>query len=342
MNPFADFEITFVNPWLLTLLLVIPLLSFLRGQPGGSPSVVFSSTAPLRSLGKRVTGRAGNFLTALSYLALALLIVALARPQHGKSFKQVEASGIDIMLVLDVSGSMRAEDFTIGNERASRVTVVKKVTEEFIDARPNDRIGIIAFGSMPYLVSPLTLDHDWLQKNMDRVQVGLGGVGEATAIGSAIASAANRLRGDKTAKSRIIVLLTDGENNAGRISPATAAEAAHAIGIRIYTIGAGTEGDAPMPGRDFFGRTVYHMEHFPIDVASLKQIADIGKGQFYRATDTASLNNIYGQIDKLEKTTFELKQYRLYKDLFPWFLAAGTVLIVVQQALSQTVWRKLP
>ena len=343
MNPFADFGITFVNPWLLTLLLAIPLLAFLRGQPGGAPSVVFSSTAPLRSLGKRVTGRAGNFLTALSYLALALLIVALARPQRGKSFKQVEASGIDIMLVLDVSGSMRAEDFTIGNERASRVTVVKKVTEEFIDARPNDRIGIIAFGSMPYLVSPLTLDHDWLQKNMDRVQVGLGGVGEATAIGSAIASAANRLRGDKTAKSRIIVLLTDGENNAGRISPATAAEAAHAIGVKIYTIGAGTEGDAPVPaGANFFGQPQYVMRHFPIDVASLKQIADIGKGQFYRATDTASLNNIYGQIDKLEKTTFELKQYRLYTDLFPWFLAAGMVLIMVQVALSQTVWRKLP
>ncbi|MEI6352011.1 MAG: VWA domain-containing protein [Verrucomicrobiota bacterium] len=341
MNPFADFGITFVNPWLLLLLLVIPILAYLRGHRGGSPTVVFSSTEPFRSLGRRVQNRAGNFLTGLLFFAMALLIVALARPQKGKTMNQVEASGIDIMLLVDVSKSMLSEDFTIGSQRANRVSVIKKVTEKFIEQRPNDRIGIIAFAGRPYLVSPLTLDHDWLQQNMKRVQIGL--VEDGTAIGSAIASAANRLRGDKTAKSRVIILLTDGDNNAGKISPATAAEAARAIGAKIYTIGAGTEGDAPFPaGKDFFGRMQYQMVRFPIDIASLKQIAQIGNGQFYRATDTKSLEAIYEEIDKLEKTSFELKQYRQYRDLFPWFLAAGTALLLVQVTLSQTIWRRLP
>ena len=341
MNPFEDFGITFANPWLLLLLAIIPILAFLRGQRGGAPTVVFSSTEAFRSLGRRVQSRAGNFLTGLLFLALALLIVAMARPQKGKTLNQVEASGIDIMLLVDVSKSMLSEDFTIGNKRANRVSVIKKVTEKFIEQRPNDRIGIIAFAGRPYLVSPLTLDHDWLQRNMERVQIGL--VEDGTAIGSALASAANRLRGDKSAKSRVIILLTDGDNNAGKISPATAAEAARAIGARIYTIGAGTEGDAPFPaGRDFFGQPQYQMVHFPIDAASLKQIADIGNGQFYRATDTKSLEAIYAQIDKLEKTSFDLKQYRQYRDLFPWFLAAGTALLLIQVTLSQTVWRRLP
>ena len=341
MNPFSDFGITFVNPWLLLLLLLIPLLSFLRGQRGGSPTVVFSSTEPLRALGKRVQSRAGNFLTSLLFLALALLIVALARPQKGTTLTHVEASGVDIMLVLDVSGSMKAEDFTIGNRAASRISVVKKVTEEFIEKRPNDRLGIIAFAGRPYLVSPLTLDHDWLLQNMDRVQIGL--VEDSTAIGSAIASAANRLRGDKNAKSRIIILLTDGENNAGRISPATAAEAAKAIGAKIYTIGAGSDGNARIPTgqRNFFGQMMYQ-EVGPLNATALKQIAEIGNGQFFRATDTRSLKEIYAQIDKLEKSSFEMKQYRQYRDLFPWFLAAGAGLLLVQTTLAQTVWRRLP
>jgi Ca-activated chloride channel family protein len=341
MNPFDDFGITFAQPWLLLLLLAIPLLAYLRGRQGNAPTVIFSTTAALRSLGKRANSRAGDFLASLTFLAFALLIIALARPQSGKTFRQVDASGIDIMLVLDVSKSMLAEDFFIGNQRTNRITVVKEVTEKFIQERPNDRIGLIAFSGRPYLVSPLTLDHDWLLKNMERVQVGL--VEDGTAIGSALASAANRLRGDKTAKSRVIILLTDGDNNAGKISPTTAAEAAAAVGNKIYTIGAGTEGEAPFPyGRDVFGRTVYRNVRFPIDVKTLDQIAKTGNGRFYRATDTKSLEGIYAQIDQLEKTSFELKQYRQYTDLFPWFLGAGLGVLALQMALTQTVWRRLP
>lgn len=341
MNPFDGFGITFANPWFLLLLLLVPLLAYLRGLPGGSPTVVFSSTESLRSLGKRVQSRAGNFLTGLFFFALTLLIVALARPQKGKTLSEVEASGIDIMLLLDVSGSMQAEDFTIGNQPASRISVVKKVTEDFIEQRPNDRLGIVAFAGRPYLVSPLTLDHSWLLQNMERVRIGL--VEDGTAIGSAIASAANRLRGDKNAKSRVIILLTDGDNNAGKISPTTAAEAARAIGCKIYTIGAGSDGMAQVPTgqRDPFGRKVYAQVE-PLDAGALKQIAEIGNGQFFRATDTRSLEGIYNQIDKLEKSSFEMKQYRQYRDLFPWFLAAGAGLLLVQTVLGQTVWRRLP
>ena len=340
MNPFSDFGITFANPWLLLLLLLVPVLAYLRGFPGGAASVVYSSTESLRSLGRRVASRAGYFLKALTWVALALLIIGLARPQSGKTFRRVEASGIDIMLLLDVSGSMKAEDYEIGGQRTNRITVVKKVTEKFIDARPNDRIGIMAFAGRPYLVSPLTLDHDWLQKNMDRVQIGL--VEDSTAIGSALAAGANRLRGDTTAKSRVIVLLTDGDNNAGKISPATAAEAAHALGIKIYTIGAGTDGDVPYPVKNMFGQTQYISQRFPIDIPSLKQIAEIGNGQFYRATDTQTLESVFKQIDTLEKTTFEMKQYRQYTDLFQWFLGSGALLLLTQVVLSQTMWRKLP
>lgn len=341
MNPFADFDITFANPWWLLALLAIPVLAFLRGHLGGAATVVYSSTAPLRSLGKRVTSRAGNFLSGLLYLGLALLIVALARPQKGTTLSESEANGIDIVLAIDVSRSMLAEDFTIGNERANRLSVVKKVTEEFIAQRPNDRIGIVAFAGRPYLVSPLTTDHDWLLQNMQRIDIGL--VEDGTAIGSAIASASNRLRGDKTAKSRVIILLTDGDNNVGRISPITAAEATRAMGIKIYTIGAGTEGEAPFPvGRNIFGQTEYQMAKFPLDETSLRQIAKIGNGEFYRATDTESLRAIYAQIDKLEKTVFETKKFVNYRDLAFWFIAAGSALVVLQVVLSQTIWRRLP
>jgi len=340
MNPFADFGIGFAQPWWLLLLLLIPVLAYLKGRRGGAPTVVFSSTEPLRALGGRVHSRAGQFLTGLLFLALALLIVALARPQKGTTLSRVEASGVDILLALDVSGSMQAEDFTIGNQAASRISVVRKVTEEFIEKRPNDRIGILAFAGRPYLVSPLTLDHQWLLQNMDRVKIGL--VEDGTAIGSAIAMAANRLRGDKTAKSRVLILLTDGDNNAGRISPSTAAEAAKAIGARIYTIGAGSDGRARIPmGRNFMG-AVQYAEVEPLNADGLKEIAKIGNGQFFRATDTRSLEGIYAQIDKLEKSTFEAKQYRQYHDLFPWFLGAGALLLLVQTVLGQTVWRRLP
>ncbi len=236
--------LTFAQPWFLLLLLAIPLLAWFRGRSGPAAALTFSSTSALRSLGKSSAARAGNFLRALLLIALAFFAVAMARPQLGKSLTQIEASGIDIMLALDVSGSMLTKDFTIGGEQATRIDAIREVTRKFIEARPNDRIGIIAFAGRPYVVSPMTLDHDWLQKNLERVKIGL--VEDGTAIGSGMSAAANRLN-DKRSKSRVIVLLTDGENNTGKIPPNTAAEAIKALKIHFYAIGAGINGIAPTP-----------------------------------------------------------------------------------------------
>jgi Ca-activated chloride channel family protein len=339
MNFFSEGPVTFAHPWLLLLLLAVPVVALLQGGKGAAPAVVFSSLNPLLSLGKVRRTRLGGWLTSLLLLALALLIVALARPRQGKTISQVQASGIDIMLALDVSGSMLAEDFTIGGERSNRLDVVKQVTQKFIEGRPNDRIGIVCFAGRPYLVSPLTLDHGWLLQNLERVKIGL--VEDGTAIGSAIASSANRLK-EKEAKSRILVLLTDGDNNAGKVPPLTAAEAAKAIGIKVYTICAGTRGYAPMPVQDMFGRKIYRNVKVDVDEETLKKIADMTNAKYYRATDTKTLTQIFEQIDKLEKSTVELNQYTQYRELFPWFLAAGFGLLALQTVLAQTVGRKLP
>jgi Ca-activated chloride channel family protein len=336
---FDESPVTFAQPWLLLLLLLVPLVALLQGGLGAAPAVVFSSLQPLREIGKVRRSRIGGWLTSMLLLALALLIVALARPRQGKTISQVQASGIDIMLALDVSGSMQAEDFTIGGERANRLEVVKQVTRKFIEGRPNDRIGIVCFAGRPYLVSPLTLDHGWLLQNLERVRMGL--VEDGTAIGSAIASSANRLK-DKESKSRIVVLLTDGDNNAGKVPPLTAAEAAKALGIKVYTVGAGTRGFAPMPVQDMFGRKVYRNVKVDVDEDTLTKVADLTGAKFYRATDTKTLNQIFEQIDKLEKSTVELNEYTQYRELFPWFLGAGFGVLALQTVLSQTVGRKLP
>ena len=336
---FSRDALSFTHPWLLLLLLLLPLLALLAGARGHAPAVVFSSLATLRASGRPRRARRGNILLSLLLLGLASLIVALARPQLGRTLSRVQASGIDIILALDVSRSMMAEDLSIGNERASRIEAVKKVTRKFIESRPNDRIGILCFAGRPYLVSPLTLDHDWLLLNLDRVRIGL--VEDGTAIGSAIASACNRLK-DKEAKSKIVVLLTDGDNNSGKVTPATAAEAAKALGIKVYTVGAGTRGFAPVPVQDMFGRTVYQNVKVEVDEKTLKEIAAMTDAQYFRATDGKSLEEIFGQIDKLEKSTVELDQYKQYRDLFPWFLGPGFALIALEVLLGQTIWRKLP
>ena len=332
-------DFSFANPWLLALLLALPVLAFLKGKFGGTAGVTFSSTAPLIKLGYRQRSKAGAVLAVLTHLALALFIIALARPQLGRVVTRVQATGVDIMLVLDVSRSMLSEDFTIGNTRANRIEAVKRVTEQFIRERPNDRIGLVAFAGKPYLVSPLTLDHDWLIQNLDRLRIGL--VEDGTAIGSAIATGANRLK-DKEAKTKLIVLLTDGDNNAGKVMPLTAAEAAKTLGIRIYTIGAGTDGEAPFPMTNAFGRTVYRNVTVKIDEKVLQDIATLTNGRYFRATDTKSLKTIFGEIDKLEKSKVEVEKTAHYRDLFEWFLIPGMACLVLEILLSQTLWRRLP
>lgn len=339
MSDWTFFGLTFAEPRWLYLLLIIPFLSFLKGRFGSAPSVVFSSTAILEKVGKQRRSRRGDFLTALFYFALASLIVAMARPQLGQTITRTQASGVDIMLVLDVSRSMLAEDFTLGGRRANRFDAVRMVTERFIASRPNDRIGIVAFAGRPYLVSPLTLDHNWLLYNLERLRIGL--VEDGTAIGSAIATAANRLK-DIPAKSKLMILLSDGDNNAGSIQPLTAAEAAKALGIRIYTIGTGSRGAVPYPFQDPFGRIFYRNVVMEFNETTLQQIASITGGKYFRATDTRSLEAIFADIDKLEKTDVQVEKIALHHDLFGWFLLAGFGLLSLELLLEQTVWRRLP
>jgi len=331
---------------MLLLLLAIPLLAYLRGKRGLAAALTFSSTTALRAIGKESTSRAGKILRALILATLAVFVVGLARPQLGKSLTQVEASGIEIMLVLDVSGSMLTKDFTIGGTEATRVDAIREVTRKFIEGRPNDRIGIICFAGRPYVVSPMTLDHDWLLQNLERVRIGL--VEDGTAIGSAIAAAANRLN-DKHSKSRAIVLLTDGENNAGKISPNTAAEAVKALKIHFYAIGAGINGIAPAPiytargpMTDALGNILYQNQPVEFNEAGLREVTKIADGQFFRATDTESLEQIYRDIDKMEKSTVKVKKYQQYRDLFPLCIMSGCGLLLGQILLSQTIWKKLP
>jgi Ca-activated chloride channel family protein len=249
------------------------------------------------------------------------------------------ASGIDIVLGLDVSGSMKALDFKVDGQRVNRIDVVKSVVRRFIDERPNDRIGIVAFAGAPYLISPPTLDHDWLRQNLDRVTV--GGADDGTAIGSAIAASVNRLRGSR-ASSKVVILLTDGMNNAGKVSPMAAAEAAKAMGVKIYTIAVGVRGEAPVPVTDEFGNTRLAMAKVDVDQKTLQAVANLTGGAFYRATDTDSLEHIYDRINALEKTTQVAQVAGRQQELFAWAVLPGLALLGVGFGLDNTRWRRLP
>jgi Ca-activated chloride channel homolog len=340
----------FEQPWFLLLLALFPLLWSVGKRLQKPPVIRFAAArifAQARTFQSSWTKAIRN---ALYYVGCACLIVGLARPQFGVSTSRVRTSGIDIMLLLDVSLSMLSEDFSIGSQRASRLEVVKEVTEKFISGRPDDRIGVIAFSGRAYLVSPLTLDHKWLIENLSRLnirrvgdQTALGPslVEDGTAIGSALTTGANRLR-DRRAKSRIIVLLTDGDNNAGKIPPLTAAEAAAAIGIKIYTIGAGTNGLVPFPHSDGFGNTYYSQEYMPFKEDTCREIARLGGGVFFRAIDTKTLTEIFGQIDQFEKTDLEVQKYQNYQDIFGWLLGAGLCFLGATFVLRETIWSKVP
>jgi Ca-activated chloride channel family protein len=221
----------------------------------------------------------------------------------------------------------------------NRLEVVKSVVAQFADGRGGDRIGLVLFGARPYTQCPLTLDHGWLLQNLRRAEIGM--IEDGTAIGSALATAAGRLEGSD-AKSKVIILLTDGQNNAGKISPLTAADAAQALGIKVYTIGAGTRGLAPFPMRDLFGNKVYQPVKVDIDEEALKQIAKKTGGAYFRATDTASLQQIYGEIDRMERSRFSAPRYLDYDELYAWLAIPAVVLLALEIGLTHTLLRKLP
>ena len=322
--------------WALTLL---PLVMLWRGRRGPVAAIQYSDVGLARAVARRSRSRIGNFVWLFAILAAVLMIVGLARPQRGHSRTEVTANGIDIVLGLDVSGSMQALDFLVDNQRVNRIEVVKSVVGKFIDERPNDRIGLIAFAGAPYLVSPITLDHDWLQQNLERVTI--GGVDDGTAIGSAIAAAVNRLR-TTPAKSKVVILLTDGMNNTGKISPLAAAEAARALGVKVYTIGVGVRGKAPVPVRDEAGNMRLVMAQVDVDEKTLQTVADQTGGKFYRATDTDSLKKIYEQINQLETTAQTVQKFEHYDELYPWALVPALAILGLSFLLQQTRYRSLP
>jgi Ca-activated chloride channel family protein len=301
--------------------------------------VRYPSLGVLRAVAPHGGGGRRRWLGVLRTGGLALLALALARPQLGRDETRVHREGVDIILALDISGSMLAEDFTLESKRASRLAAVKAVVRDFIRARPNDRIGLVLFAGRPYTQSPLTLDHGWLDQNLDRAEVGL--IEDGTAVGSAVATAVNRLRAS-TAPSKFVVLLTDGQSNAGRVSPRTAADAAAALGIKVYTIGAGTRGMAPYPATDLFGNKVYRPVPVDIDEETLEEIARTTKARYFRATDTDSLREIYAEIDRSEKAPFEAPQFLDWRELYPWLAWPALVALLVEVTLGATWLRKLP
>ncbi len=331
---------TFAHPFLLLLLLLLPVLAWLKGGRSAPPAFVYSSVQLVRGMQNIHRSRAGGFLNSLRWLALALFIVALTQPRFAKSTTEVKASGVDIVVALDMSGSMVSEDFEVGGERVNRFNMARTVLKGFIDKRPNDRIGMVLFASQAFIGTPLTLDHDFLHENLNRLEIGAIEQ-NSTAIGDGLGTAVNRLR-DLKAKSKIVILMTDGVNNSGKLEPLLAAEAAASLKVKVYTVGIGMRGQAPMPGRDMFGRKVYQMMAVDVDEDTLQKIADKTGGKYYRADNAEKFQQIYDEIDKLEKTEASAKKYTQFNELFPWFIAAGLAVLLIELVLGQTAFRRLP
>lgn len=331
---------TLGSPYWLAGIILLPLIALARRRGQRDAVFRYSSLSLVKGITELSRSRAAATLLNLRWAALTLWCVAMARPQIASGEKPRRASGVDIVVAVDLSGSMESEDFELNHQPANRLAVAKDTLSNFIDHRPDDRIGLVAFATAAFVAAPPTLDHDFLHNRLDRLQIGVIN-GNQTAIGSAISCAANRLRTLKS-KSRIMVLMTDGQDNAGNLPPLTAAEAAQALGIKIYTIGVGTRGVARRPVTDQYGRRRYVQERVDIDEDSLKKIAAMTGGKYYRADKTETLRRIYTEIDRLEKTEVESKRRTLYDELMAWFAGSGLAALALEIILGQTVWRRLP
>lgn len=328
-------DVSFAYPFVLVFLLAVPALAYWywKKKEKVTSDVTFSS---LQLFGKAPITLKEKLAHAPSYLrllALTFLIVAAARPQSFSSGENFYTEGIDIAMVLDISGSMLAEDF-----KPNRLEAAKKVIDEFIKGRTVDKIGLVIFSGESFTQCPLTIDYSVLRNLLKDIQMGM--IEDGTAIGNAIANGVNRLK-DSKAKSKVMILLTDGVNNAGHIDPLTAAQIAQKFGIRIYSIGVGTIGQAPYPFQTPFGIR-YQMVPVEIDENILKQIASTTGGKYFRATNNRKLAQIYDEIDHLEKTRVEVTSYRHAKELFFNWALAGMLLLFVEVGLSKTYLKRLP
>jgi Ca-activated chloride channel family protein len=326
----------FADPEYLLLLVFIPLLAwwFWSGRSKKGSTIRYSKIERLQA----VAGSQGKWkrqiLPALRLLALTALIVAFARPQTGVTSENLSTEGIDIILALDLSSSMLAEDL-----QPNRVEAAKQVASEFVTGRRSDRIGLVVFAAEAYTQAPLTLDYDLVANLLGTLEVGL--IEDGTAIGMGMATAIKRLR-DSRAASKVVIVLTDGRNNRGEIDPLTAAQLAQTLGIRVYTIGAGTRGEAPYPVDDpILGRR-YANVRVDIDEGTLRQAAETTGGRYFRATNRESLAEIYAEIDELERSAIEVEHFTQYGELFPYPAALGFLVLLVELGLANTRLRKIP
>jgi len=330
---------SFQNPEFLFLFLLIPLLSglyFYYERTGKKASLLFPDIRHPKKSIKQQIYKFRHFVFVLRMLALVFLILSFARPRLENQRQKVFSEGIDIVLAIDLSGSMLAEDF----EPKNRIEAAKSVATDFIHQRLSDRIGLVVFSGKSFTQCPLTLDYRLLTSFIRELKAGTIEE-EGTAIGTAIATATNRLR-ESTAKSKVIILLTDGQNNAGEIEPVTAAELAAALGIKIYTVGAGTRGYARYPIPDpLFGKRYVQMK-VDVDDSTLTRIARLTGGRYFRATDLESLKQTYREIDEFEKTKVEVERYTEYREEFAMFLIPALILLALEFLLANTRFRKVP
>lgn len=328
----------FADPQYLVLLILIPLIGYFLWQRRSrmSGQLKYSTLKHIRKAPTSFRGRLRQFMFFLRLGIIALIILGLARPQSGARQEQIVTEGIDIMLVIDVSSSMLAEDFKPKN----RLEAVKEVAKDFIQGRKNDPIGMVVFAGEAFTQSPLTLDYGVLTQVLNSLEVAPQ-EWDGTAIGNGLATAVARIK-DSKAKSKVIILLTDGVNNAGEIDPITAAQVAHTFDVRVYTIGAGTRGTALYPvEHPIFGKQ-YRRIRVEIDEDLLKRIAETTGGKYFRATDTEKLRAIYREIGDLEKTKIEVKEFTKYSELFVNYAGLALALLLLEVILSHTYLRKLP
>ncbi len=328
----------FADPGYLLFLLIIPVMVwwYWRKRPKATGKILYSDVRLLKEVKPSLKQRLRPLLFVLRVLAVALIVLALARPQSSHKEEEITTEGIDIVLTMDVSTSMLAEDFRPKN----RIEAAKMVAKEFIKGRKNDRIGLVVFAGTSFTQCPLTLDYGVLYTILDNMKVA-DDSWDGTAIGMGLATAINRLK-DSKAKSKIIILLTDGRNNRGQIDPITAARMAKALGIRVYTIGTGTKGTAMYPVNNPLWGKRYVPMRVDIDEKLLREVAQITGGKYFRATDTEKLRKIYQEIGKMEKTKIKVKEYTRYEELFVYFLAIGLFLLIVELVLGNTYFRSIP
>ena len=331
--------IRLLHPELLWLLALIPLLALLTGRRASTSSLLFPNTDIAAVLGKQAIQNPFRWLSRLRFLVLALLVLAVARPQLGRTQSEISAKGIDIILALDISTSMNALDFRLKGREVRRIEAVKSAIEKFVEDRPDDRIALLAFAAKPYLLSPLTLDHEFILDRLYSVDKGV--IEDGTAIGTALARSVRQLA-DRNVKSRIVILLTDGENTRGKITPIQAAEIAKTLDTKVYTIGAGSRGIAKVMAKDNFGRDVMVRQQVRIDEETLQKIADLTGGAYFRATDLNELENVYATIDQMEKTSKTIQGFTVEQEFFPYLLAAALIVLLLEILLSQTRLLKLP